>query len=73
MPVAYFFKLYSVPIYWEDNFTFTIPKFYNLFELLGMARSPSGKAEDCKSPIVGSIPTRASITIYFLESFNDSI
>ena len=25
------------------------------------ARSPSGKAEDCKSPIVGSIPTRASI------------
>ena len=26
-----------------------------------MARSPSGKAEDCKSSIVGSIPTRASI------------
>ena len=25
-----------------------------------MARSPSGKAEDCKSSIVGSIPTRAS-------------
>ena len=28
-----------------------------------MARSPSGKAEDCKSPIVGSIPTRASILL----------
>ena len=26
------------------------------------ARSPSGKAEDCKSSIVGSIPTRASIS-----------
>ena len=69
MPVAYFFKLYSVPIYWEDNFTFTIPKFYNLFELLGMARSPSGKAEDCKSPIVGSIPTRASILFFYSYRF----
>jgi hypothetical protein len=29
-----------------------------------MARSPSGKAEDCKSSIVGSIPTRASISFY---------
>jgi hypothetical protein len=28
-----------------------------------MARSPSGKAEDCKSSIVGSIPTRASTFI----------
>ena len=28
-----------------------------------MARSPSGKAEDCKSSIVGSIPTRASISL----------
>ena len=29
-----------------------------------MARSPSGKAEDCKSSIVGSIPTRASISFF---------
>ena len=31
-----------------------------------MARSPSGKAEDCKSSIVGSIPTRAST--FFIEA-----
>ncbi len=31
------------------------------------ARSPSGKAEDCKSSIVGSIPTRAS---NFLKALN---
>ena len=38
-----------------------------------MARSPSGKAEDCKSPIVGSIPTRASIFTLGLYAINTGL
>jgi hypothetical protein len=44
--------------------TLDLVRILRLFPLIDfeMARSPSGKAEDCKSSIVSSILTRASIS-----------
>jgi hypothetical protein len=53
--------IYVKPVF-SDKIHLILFVYWLLFLVLSItkARSPSGKAEDCKSSIVGSIPTRAS-------------